>query len=345
MAYSKIKKVDVYSYFEDKLILANFGVINFDMDSFDKIQYKPMADDDNKLSRKYETDDDTYLQIITDKIPVGVGSIGADFQSIRSIDSSELIDSSDFNVVLSFLLFLDNPDIHRLQMLSLEQFRDSLIANLDTIKVTEINYANITQETVTYQTVATNCEDIQIGSVLEINGSRFLECSLQIDMSTSKTAVFGNQFQFYLKDEEDITFTRIMPLIVSFGVSTTLTSAQLLRNDALTEDRMKFAQTAHALVASRGYAVTMSFVLEDKVIIENLFTETYPYKDDMNNAYDIKMEYKKKTIVGGVPIFQTYAPMGWEVRCIVAEASASEIQYGDLVSFVIGFNPKYEGEE
>lgn len=207
MAYNRIKKTDVFEYFVSKLNSTSFNSkVMFDTNSYYNIVYKPQKDDNGQMATEYETDEETYRQIVTTKVPVSVGISTGDFKSVKSIDESIYIDTTDFSVVLSFYVFMDNADVHFLQMLAIEQFRDMLIADLDFIPVKSFNYANLASESIRYETIATNAEDIQLGNVTTINGKNFLICSIQIDISTAKDVIYGNQFQFYAKSSLEKTF-------------------------------------------------------------------------------------------------------------------------------------------
>ena len=74
-----------------------------------------------------------------------------------------------------------------------------------------------------------------------------------------------------------MNMNKYLPVQVSWGSSNSLNGQQLLNNTELTDTRL--AKIIHNLVASRGWAVTLTLLFDDtKPIIVDLFKETFSVK-------------------------------------------------------------------
>lgn len=401
---SKIKKEYVLQYLLDKLNNTTQEV-PFIMGLNGMLLYRPLMDENGNFSGEFEmTDPNTYTFERTDRVPVGIVVSNGDYSVIKSQDGTNTIDSSAFNATLSFLVYAEVVEVYQKLMFSMEEFRDKLLGNIDFLRGAEYDYAQDTA-VVKYWTVATHCDDFVPGSELIVNGVRYVEFLLSIDLDVSEDLPYGNQFEWsvsnsvkmWIETTQDVfTFSqkekievsqvsysspqpnlfpssldketgtvmrvsyrpqaeevyyayyivkydykeyeRVIPLVVSWGSSQSLNGFQLLRNNLLTEEYLKKAQSVHNVASSRGWAITFTMLFKDTSdIVVEMFKETYPVKEYMNKPYKVKAVYKKKTMVDNIPQFVEYEPLGFEAEVIPQDNGTSSV-HGDNLSFSLSMS-------
>ena len=102
-------------------------------------------------------------------------------------------------------------------------------------------------------------------------------------------------YAYYIVKYDYKEYERVIPLVVSWGSSQSLNGFQLLRNNLLTEEYLKKAQSVHNVASSRGWAITFTMLFKDTSdIVVEMFKETYPIKEYMNKPYKVKAVYKKE---------------------------------------------------
>lgn len=396
---SKVKKEYVLQYLLDKLNDTTQEV-PFAMGLNGMLLYKPVLNENGEFTGQFEmTDPDTYTFERVDKVAVGIVVSNGDYSTIKSQDETISIDGASFSSTLSFLVFSSDIAVYQKLMFSMEEFRDKVLGKLDFLKGAEYDYVGDTA-VVKYWTVATHCDDFQPGSELIVNGNRFIEFTLNIDLDISEDLPYGNQFEWsvapsikswvattknvydtttkqkiqldqigftspqpnlfpsastydlgdilrvsYRPTPEEVfyayyyvqyaysTYERVLPLAVAWGSSQSLSGFQLLRNNLLSTDVLKKAQTIHNIASSRGWAITLTMLFKDTSnIVVELFKETYPIKEYMNKPYKIKAVYKKKTMVGGIPQFDEYSPLGFECEVLPQDNGTTSV-HGDTLTF------------
>ncbi|NCA80571.1 MAG: hypothetical protein EOM76_10380 [Sphingobacteriia bacterium] len=170
-----------------------------------------------------------------------------------------------------------------------------------------------------------------------------MEYTLQIDLEVNDDLSMGNQFEFYMKKSVADEYEQILPVQVSWGSSNSLNGQQLLNNTELTDTRR--SKMIHNLVASRGWAFTLTLLFDDtKPIIVDLFKETFLIKDTMNTPFSLSVKYKKKTMVANTPTFAYANNLAFEYDLIPSD-SMTEIVYGDKIIFTVGFAPSWNEVE
>ena len=92
------------------------------------------------------------------------------------------------------------------------------------------------------------------GGILTINGDRYMEYTLQIDLTVSDNLTFGNQFEFYIKKTTDEEYSRVLPIQASWGASNSLEGYQLLNNSTLNQDSLSKAKMIHNIISSVDWA-------------------------------------------------------------------------------------------
>lgn len=401
---SKIKKEYVLNYLLNKLNTTTQEV-PFIMGLNGMLLYRPVMNENGDFSGEFEmTDPDTYTFERKDRVPVGIIVSNGDYSTIKSQDGSITIDGASFSATLSFLVYADIVSVYQKLIFSMEEFRDKLLGNIDFLKGAEYDYVGDTAF-VKYWTVATHCDDFQPGSELIVNGNRFIEFTLNIDLDISEDLPYGNQFEwsvapsvkswvvttqaiydtttkqkiqldqtgyttpqpnlfpsttpynlgdvlrvayrpspgevfyaYYYVQYDYTTYERILPLTVAWGSSQSLSGFQLLRNNLLGTDVLQKAQAVHNVASSRGWAITLTMLFKDTSnIVVELFKETYPIKEYMNRPYKIKAVYKKKTLVGGIPQFSEFAPLGFECQVIPQDNGTTSV-HGDTLSFSLSMS-------
>lgn len=194
---SKIKKEQVLSYLMDKLNNNYFGV-PFYMGIDGLPIYKPILDENGNITDFDFVSETTYKEDFTSKIPVSLIVSDGDYSVIKDLSGEdEDINSASFNATLGFLLMVEQTPEYKVMLESLEQVRDMLLGNLDILKANQYNYIGDTKELYSYL-VATHCGDVQLGGELELNGKRYLEYILSIDLDISDNISYGNQYQWYI---------------------------------------------------------------------------------------------------------------------------------------------------
>ena len=410
MAKSNIKKEEVLRYLMAKINDSTQNV-KFVMGLDGQPLYRPTIDDNGQFSGEIEeVDPETYQFGQRGVVPVSVEVSTGDFMNVKPIDNDEnvKIESSTFSAVLGFLVYAENMGVLRQQIFALEEFRDTLLGALDILKTRQVDYTNDSNEEKEY-TVATHCEDLDPESEFIINGVRYIQYQLQIDIDVSDGLIYGNQFQFsiaysdlawissnqtifnsrredlkleidqtslgqqeepdtslisieniaigtalkvtfidgnnntslryYIFDYQYSDYERLIPLQASLGGSQTLNGYQLIKNKGLTDEDIKRSMLVHSIVASRGWAITFTFLFDDsKNALVEMFKETYPFKKHMNKPYKVKLDYMKKTNNLGVTVFERYEPLSFEIEVISGETGTGLV-HGDTTVFSIGFVP------
>lgn len=295
---SNIKKNYILRYLQSKFD-DNTQEFGFVMGIDGSPLYQPITKEGTKGNPNEFSfvDEDTYEVSKVSHIPVSFPVIEADYASLANIDQSQKINSSSWSVVASFLLYIGDINVHNAMVYSIEEFRDRFLGKIDFMEGREIDYESATTApTVKWYLTTTSASDVVPGGVLTINGDRYLEYTLQIDLEVNDDLSMGNQFEFYFKKTSSATYEQVLPIQTSWGSSNGLNGQQLLNNTELTDTRR--AKMIHNIVASRGWAVTFTFLFDDtKPIIVDLFKETYSLKDTMNTPYSLSAKYKKKTMV------------------------------------------------
>lgn len=192
---SKVKKEYVLQYLLNKLNNTTQEV-PFIMGLNGMLLYRPIMNENGDFSGEFEmTDPSTYTFERIDRVPVGILVSNGDYSVIKSQDGLNTIDSSAFNATLSFLVYAEVLEVYQKLMFSMEEFRDKLLGNIDFMRGAEYDY---TEDTVfsKYWTVATHCDDFVPGSELIVNGNRYIEFTLSIDLDVSEDLPYGNQFEW-----------------------------------------------------------------------------------------------------------------------------------------------------
>lgn len=342
---SNIKKNYILRYLQSKFD-DNTQEFGFVMGIDGSPLYQPITKEGTKGDPNEFTfvDEDTYEVSKISHIPVSFPVIEADYASLATITQDQKINSSSWSVVASFLLYIGDINVHNAMVYSIEEFRDRFLGKIDFMEGREIDYeALTTAPSVKWYLVTTSSSDVVPGGILTINGDRYMEYTLQIDLEVNDNLSMGNQFEFYMKKTVADEYEQILPVQVSWGSSNSLNGQQLLNNTELTDTRR--SKMIHNLVASRGWAFTITLLFDDtKPIIVDLFKETFSIKDTMNTPYLLSVKYKKKTMVEDVPTFAYDSNLAFEYDLIPSD-SMTEIVYGDKIIFTIGFTHSWNEVE
>jgi len=196
MANINIKQVDLLQYLVDKFNANSFG-IPFRMGTYDGDNehgltiYAPARDNNGKFDQTDVFDEDTY-QISKKSFVVMDGM--ANSGEYVALPNVHLV---NFDVTLEFLVYVDSP-VSEIIRMAIEEVRDGLIGNLDTMTVNELDFDD-GDGTPTEQVlrVVTTADSIDYGQLMTIKKRNYLNYSLSVSMSVSKTIDFGNQVKWY----------------------------------------------------------------------------------------------------------------------------------------------------
>jgi len=402
---SKIKKEQVLKFLMDKLNNNYYGV-PFYMGVDGMPVYKPLLDDNGNITDIEVVDQETYEQDFISKVPVSVMVSNGDYSTLKDLTGNgNDVNGASFSATLGFLLQVEDTKTYKVMLEAVEQVRDEMLGGFFILKAVQYNFTNDTKSIYPYL-VATHCDDIQVNYELELNGKRYLQYSLSVDLDISENISYGNQYEWYVANYKKVwtvttktyyddykrtklyldqrpnlspnpslfpnvdttefntalrvdtlngvgqniqtyyrllyteqSYERIMPLIVSWGSSQSLTGFQMLRNNLLNEDEIKKAKMIHSVASTRGWAFTLTLQMQDtKNVLVDLFQETLPKKDNLQLPYKIKAVYKKMTIVGETITFETFDKMGFELSLIPQDSGTSSV-LGDNIIFTLSLSP------
>lgn len=345
---TNIKQTDLLKYLADKFNDNSFN-IPFKMGAYEPYTdaneqvhlyiYAPQnANENGHFDEQYVFNEETYQN---DKKNFVVMSGGISSGEYTPLPNVQLV---SYDITLSFLVFVDNP-ISEIIRLAIEEVRDNLIGNLDTLEISEIDLENESGSRITdHLRIATTADSIVFGDINEIMGRRYMEYSLTVTLTVSKNVELGNQFEWefaqveYDESDAEITLTSedfegVIPLIADFGTTQDLESFQTLRSFSTTNEKYK---QVHNYVKSRGFAIVFTFLFDSKKpIIRKLFKETFEVLDKPH-IYVLNMKFKELNSNGAYTYESDMQKSN--IRLIVGEASPSEIVYGEPIVFSVGFS-------
>jgi len=238
-----------------------------------------------------------------------------------------------YDISLEFLVYIDNP-ISEIIRMAIEEIRDSFIGNMDILEIEEVDLEDETEsaKTVTeYLKIATTANSLDFGEIFTISKKRYLNYSLTITLTVSKNVEMGNQFEWAIKLVDDVLYETVVPLVVSWGTTQDMESFQTLRSlNPLTVSK---AKQVHNYVKSRGYGLSMTFLLDTtSPIIRRFFKDSFE-EVETPNIYNVQMKFKE--IIDGD--YEYADDITFTKRVIFGEAQPSEISYGEPVVLSVGF--------
>jgi hypothetical protein len=344
---TNIKQTDLLKYLADKFNNNSFG-IPFKMGAYEPYTdeneqvhlyiYAPQNSNENgHFDEQYVFNEETYQSNKKNFVVMSGGIAGGEYTPLPNV---QLV---SYDITLSFLVFIDNP-ISEVIRLAIEEVRDSLIGNLDTLQISEVDLTNENGSRITdYLRLATTADSIVFGDINEIMGRRYIEYMLTVTLTVSKNVEMGNQFEWSIAkveyDESGVEveltsedFETVIPLIADFGATQDLESFQTLRSFSTSNNMYK---QVHNYVKSRGHAMTFTFMFDStKPILRELFKESFEVLSTPN-IYVINMKFKELNASG---VYTYVSDMQKSnIRVVVEECSPSEIVYGEPVVFTIGF--------
>lgn len=193
---SKIKKEQVLQYLMDKLNNNYYGV-PFYMGTNATPIYRPSLDTNGNIIGYEFVDEETYQVNTEEKIPVGIIVSNGDYAVIKSLDSSDEINSASFSATLLFLVPYWNMKNAKVYLQALEQVRDKMLGNFETFRASQFNETTNKTTKANFM-VATHCDDLDIGGQLTLNGKDYIEYMLTINLDISDDISYGNQYTFYM---------------------------------------------------------------------------------------------------------------------------------------------------
>jgi len=196
---SFVKKEHIINYLETKFNDTTQGVgFAIGLDGMPLI--RPMTEEatDGHEDEYVFIDNDTYVQSKIKKIPVAIPIINGEYATLTNEQQTSRISSSSWSVVVSFLVY-SGSYVNKKLTFAIEEFRDKFLNKLDFLPVIEVDYNTPSvKPTTKYYNVVTTAGDIDVGGYLLINGDRYLEYTLSIDLDVSENIPYGNQFEFYI---------------------------------------------------------------------------------------------------------------------------------------------------
>lgn len=194
---SKIKKEQVLKFLMDKLN-GNYYGVPFYMGVDGLPVYKPLLDENGNITDIEIVDQETYEQDFISKVPVSVMVSNGDYSTLKDLTGNgNDVNGASFSATLGFLLQVEDTKTYKVMLEAVEQVRDEMLGGFFILKAVQYNFANDTKSTYPYL-VATHCDDIQVNYELELNGKRYLQYTLSVDLDISENISYGNQYEWYV---------------------------------------------------------------------------------------------------------------------------------------------------
>jgi len=173
-----IKQTALLRYLTDKFNDNSFGIpfrmgtYGLDEDSEGLVIYAPTRDNNGDFDR-IDTFDETTYQTGKKAFVVMSGQMGSgEYVALPNIKMAT------YDVNLEFLVYMDNP-ISEIIRLAIEEVRDELIGNIETLAVKEIDFEDGDGDpTDVYLKLATTADGLDFGQPMVIKGRKYLNYSL-----------------------------------------------------------------------------------------------------------------------------------------------------------------------
>jgi len=191
-----IKQTALLRYLVDKFNANSFG-IPFRMGTYDSAEdgeglviYAPTRDNNGDFDR-IDTFNETTYQTGKKAFVVMSGQMGSgEYVALPNIKMAT------YDVNLEFLVYMDNP-ISEIIRLAIEEVRDELIGNIETLAVKEIDFEDGDGDpTDAYLKLATTADGLDFGQPMTIKGRKYLNYSFTVSITVSKNVDFGNQVKW-----------------------------------------------------------------------------------------------------------------------------------------------------
>jgi len=348
---SYIKKNDILNYILNKFNDDNATQdINFIMGSEGLPLYKPISfEGANGTPDEFEFFDEQTYQVSKEQaIPLSIPVINAEYMNLRNIEGTRRINSSEWSVVISFLVHA-NSYVHNKLVFGIEEFRDKSLGSIDILNVKQWDYSDEESSAFyTYYTVVSTSSDLIPGELLTINGDIFLEYTLQLNLDVSEGIDYGNQYELYIakdKTNDVFNFERVIPIEFSWGTSNAMKPNQLLKNDtelqsASPHDSNRY-KAIHNLIDTKTFSLNMLLLKEQNTnsIVNNLFDETYKFYFPLNKPYQVQLKYRP--IIGneGQKTFGQ-AIEKFNYSMLVMESNV-QMSNGEDISFSVSLVPSW----
>jgi len=339
---SYIKKNDILDYILSKFNDSNATQdVDFIMGSEGMPLYKPISvEGANGNPDEFEFfDNSTYELTKSQAIALSIPVIEADYANLKTIDETKKLNSATWSVAISFLVYA-NSYVHNKLVFAIEEFRDKILGQADILNVKQWDYSSVsTVPAWTHYTVVAASGDLNPGGLMTINGDIFLEYTLTIDLDISEGVDYGNQYEFFVNN------TRVLPIQVSWGMSNSPKSTQLLRNEtvlnsSVSNDIKNRYKALHNLIDTKGFVLNMTLIkTQANDIIDTLFDETYKFNSPMSVPYKVEMKYRPITGNAGSKAFGT-AVSKFIYSMVVIESEISMV-HGDDITFSITMVPSW----
>jgi hypothetical protein len=191
-----IKQTALLRYLTDKFNDNSFGIpfrmgtYGLDEDSEGLVIYAPTRDNNGDFDR-IDTFDETTYQTGKKAFVVMSGQMGSgEYVALPNIKMAT------YDVNLEFLVYMDNP-ISEIIRLAIEEVRDELIGNIETLAVKEIDFEDGNGDpTDVYLKLATTADGLDFGQPMVIKGRKYLNYSFTVSITVSKNVDFGNQVKW-----------------------------------------------------------------------------------------------------------------------------------------------------
>lgn len=352
---SYVKKNDILNYILEKFNDDNATQdITFVMGSEGMPLYKPISfEGANGTPDEFEFFDEQTYQISKEQaIPISIPVISAEYINLRNIEGTKRINSSEWSVVISFLVHA-NSYVHNKLVFGIEEFRDKVLGNIDILNAKQWDYSNEeSSASFTYYTVTTTSGDLIPGELLTINGDIFLEYTLALNLDVSEGIDYGNQYEIYIAKDKtagNFNFERVIPIDFSWGVSNSMKANQLLKNEAELQTASAHAsnryKALHNLIDTKGFSINMVLfkTQEANSIVNDLFEETYNFYFPLNKPYQIQLKYRPIIGANGQKTFGE-AVEKFNYSMVIMESSV-EMSNGEDVSFSVTLVPSWNEVE
>lgn len=198
MSSMNIKQTALLRYLVDKFNANSFsipfrmGTYGLSEDGEGLVIYAPTRDNNGDFDR-IDTFDELTYQTGKKAFVVMSGQMGSgEYVALPNIKMAT------YDVNLEFLVYVDNP-ISEIIRLAIEEVRDGLIGNIDTLAVKEIDFETESNDpSDVYLKLATTADGLDFGQVSTIKGRKYVNYSFTVSITVSKNVDFGNQVKWCL---------------------------------------------------------------------------------------------------------------------------------------------------
>jgi len=345
-----IRERDIYKFILDELNINTFSSkIKFMLGDSERVSDTSMLirrftlDDTTERMDVVETlNESTYMTTKSPFIIVNISNLNPQFTALNTIKEVT------YDGSIGFLVCEENPDVYLATLWALEEIRSRLIQYHKVIRVSYIDYDNVSSTTQITEDIklVTTTGGLQREYVDRINGKSYLYFTLPITILATNYGEFANQESISIGVSSItsggvVTMFPIEPIEWGWGVGIDTESAQLINDKDVTfsndSERIKH------LPKSKSFAWGCTLQIDFRnALLKKIFKDSRTKNlDSANEIWTIKSEISVYN-----PSTQAYAvdsSLTWEDDMILSSNKPMEnVSKGEKYIFTLGFDPLYE---